>query len=121
MPALFADQHVGEFGRVGEVAVVAEADAVGRVDVEGLRLGDAVVAGRGIAHMADTDVATQFEHVLLAEDIAHQARALAHGGEPLARGHDAGGILAAVLQHRQRVIETLVDRFGTDDSCKPAH
>ena len=25
-------------------------------------------------------------------------------------GHDAGGILAAMLQHRQRVIDLLIDR-----------
>ena len=36
-------------------------------------------------------------------------------GEQLAAigGHDARGILAAVLQHRQRVIELLVDRAST--------
>ena len=40
--AVLADQDFGELVGVGEVAVVAEADAIRRVDVEGLRLGGGV-------------------------------------------------------------------------------
>src|SRR5439155_21145407 len=39
---VLADQDLGELGRVGEIAVVPEADAVGRVHVERLRFGGAV-------------------------------------------------------------------------------
>ena len=44
-----ADQHFRELGGVGQVAVVREADAVRRVDVERLRLGGGVAAGGRIA------------------------------------------------------------------------
>ncbi len=77
VPAVLADQHLGQLDRVGQVAVVREADAVGRVHVERLRLGGAVAAGRGIAHVADADVALQLQHVALLEDVAHQADVLA--------------------------------------------
>ena len=39
MAAILANQHFGELGGVGEIAVVAEADAVRRIDVERLRFG----------------------------------------------------------------------------------
>ena len=63
----------------------------------------------------------QLEHVLLLEHIAHQARALARAQPPFEGRHDAGGILAAVLQHRQRVIQTLIDGAGADDADDAAH
>src|SRR5690606_38120329 len=40
---------------------------------------------------------------------------------PAIGGHDAGGILAAVLQHGQCVIELLVDWSASDDACNAAH
>jgi hypothetical protein len=118
---LLADQHLGELGRVGQVAVVAEADAVRRVDVERLRLGDPVAAGGRIADVADADVALEVEHGLLVEDVPDQARALVHRQQALARGDDARGVLATMLQHGQRVVDALVDRRRADDSDQTAH
>src|SRR5262249_24498265 len=95
---VFADQDLGELCGGGEIAVVAEADAVGRVDVEGLRLRGAVAAGGRIADVADAHVALELEHVVLLEDIAYQATALAYAQLTIARGGgDTGGVLAAVL------------------------
>ena len=119
--AVFALEHFAELARVGEIAVVREADAVGRIHVEGLRFGGAVAAGGGITHVADADVALELQHVVLLEDVAHQALALAH--EQLAVGDrgDARGVLAAMLQHRQGVIDPLIDSAGSDDSGNAAH
>ena len=120
--AILADQNLGELGGVGEVAVVAEADAVRSVDVEGLRLRGAVAAGRRVTHVADADVTLELEHVVLLEDIAHESTALAHAQLAFARGGgDAGGILAAMLQHRERIVEALVDGAGSDDADDAAH
>ncbi len=63
---------------VGQVAVVAEANAVRGVHVERLRVVRAVRARRRVAHVADADVALELEHVLLLEHVAHQAGILAH-------------------------------------------
>ena len=121
VPAVFAHQHLREFAGVGEIAVVAETDAVGRIHVKRLRIVRAVGAGGRIADVADADVALQLDHVLLLKDVAHQAGVLAH--EQLARlgGHDAGGILTAVLQHRERVIDSLIDGTHTHHSDDSAH
>ena len=40
---------------------------------------------------------------------------------PASRGHDAGRILAAVLQDGQRIIDPLIDRTDTDHSDDSAH
>jgi hypothetical protein len=114
--AIAAHQLSRQLGDVGQVAVVPEADAKGGIHVERLGFVDAVAAGRRVAHVADADVAHQLQHVALVEDVAHQAGFLAHRQLVLAHGHDAGRILAAVLQHRQRVIDPLVDRRRPDDA-----
>ena len=82
--AVFALEHFAEFARVGQVAVVREADAVWRVHVERLRFGGAVAAGGRVAHVAHADVALELLHVVLLEHVAHQALPLAN--EQLAFG-----------------------------------
>ena len=109
------------FDRVGQVAVVREADAVRRIDVERLRLGGAVAAGRRVAHVADADVALELQHVPLLEHVAHQADVLAQEQLAFVLGHDARGVLAAVLQHGQRVVDLLVDGAEAHDSDDSAH
>ena len=113
--------HFAELARIGEVAVVREADAVRRIHVERLGFGGAVAAGGRIAHVAHADVALELLHVVLLEHVAHQALALAH--EQLAVGDrgDARGVLPAMLEHRQGVIDPLIDSAGSDDSGNAAH
>ena len=98
-----------ELARVGEIAVVREADAVRRVHVERLGFGGVVAAGGRITHVAHADVALELLHVVLLEHIAHQALALAHEQLALGDRGDARGILAAMLEHRQGVIDPLID------------
>jgi hypothetical protein len=65
--------------RVGQVAVVHQHDAEGRVHVEGLRLFFAVRVARGrVAHLAQAHVARQRAHVAGAEHVAHHALGLVH-------------------------------------------
>ena len=76
--AQVAREHVRlELPGVREVAVVREADAVGCVDVHGLRLRSTRRASRRVADVADPHVPPQPLHVALLEDLAHQAVALA--------------------------------------------
>src|SRR5688572_4239607 len=121
MPEILAHEHVGQLGGIGEVAVVREADAVRRVDIEGLGLVRAVASRRGIAGVPYAHVALEPQHVLLLEHVADQAVVLAQEELALVRGHDARGILAAMLQHRKRIVELLVDRAVTDDADDAAH
>ena len=113
VPAVDVEQVVGELTRVREVAVVHEDDAVGRVDVERLRL---LLAGcgalRGVAHVAEAHLAEQRAHVAGAERLAHLALGLVDVEDAVALGGgDARGVLAAVLQQQQGVVDLLVDRF----------
>ncbi len=121
MTAVLADQHIRQFQRIGQIAVMGQADAVRRIHVEGLRLGCAIGARGGIAHMADAHVAAQFQHVVLLEGIAHQTAALADRQRAAGGRGDAGGVLAAVLQHRERIVQTLIDGTGPDDPHYSAH
>ena len=106
---------------IHEIAVVRETDAVGRIDVERLRFRDGRAARRRVPNVAQADVAAELQHVALQEHVADQAVALANPQAPAVVRHDAGGILTTVLQHRQRVVERLIDGLMTDDSDQSTH
>jgi hypothetical protein len=100
---------------IGQVAVVHQHDAKGRVHVKGLRLFLAEgIACRGVAHLAQAAVAGQRTHVAGAKHIAHHALGLVHEELALLLRHDAGSILAAMLQQQQGVIDQLIDRRIAD-------
>jgi hypothetical protein len=69
----------------------------------------------------DADCTLQLEHVVLLKHVTHQAGALARTEPSFKGGHDAGRILATVLQYRERVVETLIDRTGADYADDAAH
>ena len=71
--------------------------------------------------MADADGALQVAHVPGAEDVAHQAAALVHVEGAAFGCDDAGGVLAAVLQHLQSVVEQLIDGRLGDDADDSTH
>src|SRR4030095_10777929 len=106
---------------VGEVSVVAQRDAERRIDVERLRfaVGERRT-GRRVATVPDAGIAEQIAHVTRAEHVADVARALPHVEYgALARG-DARGILTAMLQEQQPVVEQLIDgrmSNGADDTA----
>ena len=121
VPAVFARQQIGKFVVIREVAVMCQADAVGRVDVERLRLGGFRATGRRVANVTDTHVARQTQHVARVEHVTHEAVGPALLQALLAPGDDARGILTAVLHHRQAVVERLVDGIPANDSDNAAH
>jgi hypothetical protein len=69
----------------------------------------------------ETYVPAQAQHVAALEHVTDETIALARMQPPVLFGHDACGILAAVLQHRQRVVQALVDRFLADYSDDSTH
>lgn len=111
-----------QLGGIGQVAVVRQHDAVGRVDVERLRFGQ--VAGRAggrITHMPDPGVAHQGAHVAGAEHVTHHAAAFVHVKAVAVAGHDAGCILPAVLKDLQPVIQELIDGRFAHYTNDPTH
>ena len=71
--------------------------------------------------MADAHISGQTQHVTGMKHIAHQAVAFAQMQLTFVGGHDTGGVLPAMLQHRQPVINRLVDTVFTYDSDDAAH
>ena len=108
--------------RVGQVAVVHHDDAEGGIHVERLGLFLARgIARRGVAHLAQADIARQCPHVARAEDVAHHALGFVHEELALLLGDDARGILPPVLQQQQRVIDQLVHGRMTDNANDSTH
>src|SRR5690606_30097602 len=106
---------------IDQITVVRQADAVRGIDVERLSFGEARTAGSRVTYVPKPYVAAQTQHMTVLEDVAHEPVALARMQLPVLFGHDAGGILAAMLQHGQRVVQALVDRFLPDYSYDSTH
>jgi hypothetical protein len=77
VPAVLLNQQGLQLIGVGEVAVVGQANAVRRIDVKGLGLGRIQGTCSRITAVADANIAPQFIHVPLLEDVADQAVLLA--------------------------------------------
>jgi hypothetical protein len=71
--------------------------------------------------MTHADVASQTQHVSRMKYVADEAVALADIETVLAPGHDARSILSTMLQHSQRIVDTLVNRFFSNNSDNAAH
>jgi hypothetical protein len=122
VPQVLAEHLVLELVGVGQVAVMSEDDPERRVDVERLSFGRvACRAGGRVAAVRDADVARQRAHVARAEYVAHHAVALLHVKGLALAGNDASGVLAAMLQQQQPVVEQLVDGRTRDDSENATH
>ena len=108
--------------RVGQVAVVHQHQAERGADVEGLRLFLAVgTAGGRVTHLAQPGGAGQRAHVAGAEHVAHHAPGLVHEELALLLRDDARGVLPAMLQQQQGVVNQLVDGCVADNADDAAH
>jgi hypothetical protein len=71
--------------------------------------------------MTDAVGPSQTLHVALLKDVADQAVAFAQLKFRTVTGHDPRRILTSVLEHRQRIIEFVIDVLMTDYSNDAAH
>ncbi len=98
-----------ELSGVGQVAVVAERDGTaGGATQRGLRVLPAGRPGRGVASVADGDVAGERVQRVLVEDLRHEPHVFVDEDLLAVAGRDAGRLLAAVLQR----VEAEVAEFG---------
>ena len=104
---------VGQLDRVRQVPVVAEGEAgVARRAVDRLGVVPGAGAGRGVADLADGQVAVQRGQAALVEDLGDEAHVL-HHGDRLAVAHgDAGRLLTAVLEGEKSEVGELGDRLA---------
>src|SRR5690625_6940057 len=98
-------QILVQFSGVGEVAVMGQGNAVRRVDVERLCQRRAGASGGWIAHMANTNVTRQTLHMAGTENIPYQAVGFLLRQLTAVARHDASGVLAAVLQYGQSIVQ----------------
>ncbi len=121
MAQVGAKQLVLQLHRVGQVAVVGQGDAKGRVDVERLGLGGIRTASGRVTHMADANIALQIAHVTSAHHVADQTVVLAQKQAAFMAGYDPGGILSPVLQHGQAIEQTLINRIPSRNADDSTH
>jgi hypothetical protein len=100
---------VAQFIGVGQIAVVGNTDTIGRVNIKRLRQSWTRAAGRRITNMADANVTHQSCHMLIEEDISRQADAFANMKFTIVVGDNTSGILTAMLQDSQRIIEPYIN------------
>mgnify|MGYP006269004527 CR=1 FL=1 len=108
--------------RIGQIAVVHQHNAKGRIHIKGLRFFFAEsIASGWVAHLPQAAIARQCTHVAGAEHVAHHALGLVHEELAVLLGDDARRILPAVLQKQQSVINQLIDWRGTDHPDDSTH
>ena len=97
MAQVLAEQFFAQLVCIGEVAVVSQRQAIGRIYVERLRFSGGIAACGRVAHMADTHAALEGDHVARMKHVTHKAIVLAQVNAFSVAGDDAGCVLAAVL------------------------
>ena len=71
--------------------------------------------------MAHSDISRQSQHMAVTKHVTYQPITLADMQSIVIPGHNAGRILPAMLQNRQRVINRLVNRTITYYANNAAH
>ena len=71
--------------------------------------------------MSDPRAAEKVQHVALLEDVPGKPAVLAQVEPVVVARHDAGRVLAPVLQDHQGVVDRLIDGVPADDSDYPTH
>ena len=107
--------------RVDQIAIVAERDSVWGIDVKRLGLGGIIRSRRRVPHMTDARITVERRHVSGFEDVPDQAAAFVQPEFRPVQRCDAGGILPAVLEHGQRVVQSRRYRTLSDDPYYSAH
>ena len=122
MPQIVLKKLPLQLCRIHQVAVMSEHDAKRGVNVERLRFSSACGrSSRRVATMGDAHVAGEAAHIAGTENVAHQTFVLVHVECASVGSDDTGSILPAMLQHRQAVIQELIDRTFGNDSNDTAH
>ncbi len=110
MAHVLEEQFFLQLRRIGEIAVVPQHQTERRIHIERLRF---VVINGGtsgrIAHMGDTRIAGKRAHVAGAKHVVRQTIALVQMKSIALQRCNARGILTAMLQHLQTVIQQLID------------
>ena len=111
-----------DFTGIREVPVVGKENSERGVDIKGLTFQVVACAPlRRVAHVSDTGVADKVSHIPCAKDVAHKALGFKKRKAVALHRADAGSILSAVLQQKERIIDLLIDRTVCEDSDNAAH
>ena len=111
-----------QLDEVRDIPVVGHRHAQREGQVEGLRIILAATTHRGVAHMAHAEMTAQARHILLVEDLEHEAETLLHM-EGVGEGGDARSILSPVLNREEPFVDLAcdVDAVRPVDADEAAH
>ena len=109
LPQVLLKQFLFQFICIGEIAVMRQADAIGRIDIKWLCLSRTLASGCRVTYMTDTHIALQASHVAGVKNITHQAIILAQVQPLSLTGNNPGSVLATMLQYGQTVVNSLID------------
>ena len=115
------EQAFDDVRDVGQVAVVGEDDAVGRVHVKGLGFGDGGATGGGITDVSDAHGAEQAGHIAGVKNVGDKAVSFVEVEALFEECGDTRGVLAAVLEHGKRIVDDLAYRTMSENAHNTAH
>jgi len=122
MPEVRGVEFLLECLAIGQVAVVPHDNAIGGIDIEGLRLGITRASGGRVAHMRNAERPDKALKICGPENIAHQARALAKHQPPVVvTGGNTRCVLPAMLKQGQTVVQATAHRVATNYAENAAH
>ncbi len=122
MPVIRIEQLVLERLGIGEITVMHQHDAKGRVHIERLRLFLAEgIARCGVTHLPQAAIAQQAAHIARAKHILHHALGLVHEELAILLRNNACSILPAMLKQQQGVVNQLIDRRMTHHAHDSTH
>ena len=99
--AFFFKQLLTQLVGIGQVAIMGQRNAVGRVNVKRLRFRSAGTACRWVTDVANPHISLHTLHVARFEHIAHQPVSFTQTEAVICiNGDDARGILPTMLKHR---------------------
>ena len=97
-----------ELIRVRQVTIVGNANTMRIVRVKRLCFCAGAASSCGVSHVANSDVAFQFSHVMLLKDISNQTIILSKVEAPTLGCNHTSCILTAMLQNGQTIEQKLV-------------
>ena len=107
---------------VCQIAVVSQNNTEGCIDVKRLRfIRSRCISLSRITYLSNTAVTEQVSHIASSKNVTHKAHAFMHMEMTSFNRTDTGGVLTAVLQQQECIVQPLVNGTGSVQRHYSAH